>query len=257
MKITFLGTGTSQGVPLIGCDCAVCCSDDPRDKRFRCSILVEGPSGTILVDTTPDLRSQALRVGLKRVDAVLMTHGHADHLMGFDDLRRLSDPKTDEIPIYANGMTLDILARVFFYLFNGQNRYRGYVHPVPHLIEEPLELCGLRIVPLPVPHGKVETWGYRFEEGGVPKFAYISDAKEIPQQTRHLVQGIPVLVLDGLRPESHPTHLSLPEAVQTAREVEAQEVYFTHLTHYLPHAATEASLPQGMHLAYDTLTLDL
>ncbi len=242
---------------MVGCDCEVCTSADPRDNRLRCSVLVEGSGGLLLVDTTPDLRMQALRARLKRVEAVVLTHAHADHIMGFDDLRRLMPFHDQPLPIYGSRGTIETLQQAFSYLFNGQNRYRGYVYPEPHIVEEAFEVCGMTIKPLRVPHGKVETYGYRFDENGSPRFAYFCDCKCLPDEAVEAVRGVPVLVLDGLRQEPHPTHLSLPEAIETARRAEAKQTYFTHISHYLMHAREAVSLPEGMHFAYDTLSFEI
>ena len=243
---------------MIGCDCGVCRSADPRDKRYRCSLYVEGPGGSFLVDTTPDLRSQALRAGLTRVNAVVYTHAHMDHVTGFDDLRAFCRHNPGgEMPVHGSEETLEVLQRMFAYAFNGHNRFVGYVHPVARPESGPFEVCGVTVTPFEVPHGRVRTWGFRFDVNGSPRLAYASDAKELPPASRELVRGVPVLVLDALRHEPHPTHLTLGEAIEVARDVRPDAAWFTHITHLLPHAATEATLPEGMRLAYDTLVLDL
>lgn len=242
---------------MIGCDCGVCHSEDPRDRRYRCSVLVEGPGGTVLVDTTPDLRSQALRAGLKSVNAVVYTHAHMDHVTGFDDLRAFCRGNGGAMPVHGSPETIAVLRRMFEYAFNGKNRYAGYVQPEPHEHEGPFTVCGMRVVPLDVPHGTVRTWGFRFDEGGHPRFAYFSDCKTLPDEVVEQVRGVPVLVLDALRMEPHPTHLTLPEAIDVAERVGAGATWFTHITHLLPHARTEASLPSSMRLSYDTLTLEI
>ncbi len=256
MRVTLLGTGTSQGVPMVGCACAVCRSEDPRDRRLRCSALVEGPSGRFLIDATPDLRQQALRAGLARVDAVVFTHGHADHILGLDDCRQFSMANGGRLPLYAPAPALATVARVFFYLFNGENRFPGYVNPEPHPMEGPVDLAGLRLHALPVEHGRDATFGYRIDEGGEPRVAYIPDCKRIPEEAAAMIRGIPVLVLDGLRFEPHPTHMSLPEAMEAARGLGVGRAYFTHLTHMIGHAKVDATLPEGMRLAYDGLAIE-
>ncbi|MBX7157098.1 MAG: MBL fold metallo-hydrolase [Verrucomicrobiae bacterium] len=257
MKLTFLGTGTSQGIPMIGCDCSVCTSNDPCDKRTRSSIYLETEQGCVLVDTTPDLRQQLLREKINRVDAVVYTHAHADHILGMDDLRRFCEMENRAMPLYGSREALETLSRVFFYAFNGENRFKGYVHPEPHAVQGPFELCGLTWNPLEVPHGKVRTWGYRVDYQGVPKLAYFSDCKSLPESVISQIQQIPYLILDGLRFKSHPTHLSLPEAIETARQVGAHATYFTHLAHAISHAEVGETLPSKMFLAHDGLKLEI
>lgn len=262
MKLTFLGTGTSQGIPMIGCECEVCLSADPRDKRTRSSIYLEtegaqGEKGKILVDTTPDLRFQLLREKINRVDAVVYTHGHADHILGLDDLRRFCEMENRAMPLYGSKETLETLSRIFFYAFNGENRFKGYVHPEPKVVDKAFELGGLTFHPLEVPHGKARTWGYRMDEKGTPKVAYFSDCKTLPESVQQDIQKIPILILDGLRLTPHPTHLSLPEAVELSQRVQAQKTYFTHLAHAIGHAVIEPTLPKNRFLAYDGLQLEI
>ena len=255
MKLTFLGTGTSQGIPMVGCQCEVCLSTDPRDKRTRSSIYLEA-EGKILVDTTPDLRFQLLRGKINQVDAVVYTHGHADHVLGLDDLRRFCEMENRTMPLYGNKETLETLSRIFFYAFNGENRYKGYIHPEPFPVEKAFNLGGLTFHPLEVPHGKTRTWGYRIDEKGIPKVAYFSDCKTLPESVQKEIQTIPILILDGLRLTPHPTHLSLPEAIELSQQVKAQKTYFTHLAHAIGHAAIEPTLPKNSFLAYDGLKLE-
>jgi phosphoribosyl 1,2-cyclic phosphate phosphodiesterase len=256
MKLTFLGTGTSHGVPMIACSCPVCRSEDPRDRRYRCSVLVEGPEGVALVDTTPDFRSQALRIGLRHLDAVLITHAHADHVAGFDDLRVFSPSHPQGLPIYSNAETFRILGNMFEYLFNGENRYDTYLHPQPVVMEGPTDIIGLRVTPLPVRHGKVTTWGYRFDSPRGGSLAYIPDCKEFLGPTPDLLKGVDTLILDGLRPAPHPTHFNIPEALAAIATLGARRNYLTHLTHHVSHAAIEPTLPANVSLAWDGLVLD-
>jgi phosphoribosyl 1,2-cyclic phosphate phosphodiesterase len=222
LVVTVLGSGTSQGVPMIGCKCPVCQSSDPRDKRLRSSIHLSTPEIKILVDTTPDLRQQALREGLDHLDAVLFTHPHADHLMGFDDLRRFCEMQGGPLPIYGSAETLEQVERIFFYAFTPKQTVPGYVHVIPHVIAAPFELGGIEITPLPVPHGRVSTLGFLFGQGGRKLLAYMSDCAAVPEPVRAMVEGVEVLIIDGLRDKPHPTHLSVEGAIAAARSIGAQ-----------------------------------
>ncbi len=254
-EITFLGTGTSIGVPVIGCDCAVCSSDDPRNKRLRASIVVRTEESTILVDAGPDLRQQALRDGLTELDAVVFTHAHSDHVMGFDDLRRFTVGEDALLDIYANASTLERLQVAFEYAFNGQNRYYGYLKPKSHLIDGPFEVGGWQITPLPVTHGKVDTIGFLFSKAGERRFAYIPDAKTLSIEAMNHIQGIPLLIIDGLQPMHHYTHLSIPEAIEVAQQSGAKQTWLTHCSCRVDYAQTEADLPDGISLSWDGLKL--
>ena len=223
-EIIFLGTGTSIGVPVIGCDCEVCTSDDPKNQRLRSSILVKTPEVTVVVDTGPDFRQQCLREGIRDLDAVLFTHSHSDHVMGFDDLRRFTVFEDEQIRIYANGQTIERLEKAFPYVFDGENRYRGYLKVDPQLIEGTFKTGDLDVTPLPVSHGKVETMGFLFSSGGERLFAYIPDAKELSAEAMNRIRGIDLLILDGLQPGHHPTHLSIGEAVELAEQLEVVHV---------------------------------
>jgi phosphoribosyl 1,2-cyclic phosphate phosphodiesterase len=253
VRIVFLGTGTSHGVPMIGCDCEVCRSSDPRDKRFRASIYVDWEDGhSVLVDTTPDLRSQALAHDVRRLDAVLVTHAHADHIMGLDELRRFNYIQRRAVPVHANGATLAAIRRTFGYVFD-PDAPRGGGVPELDLFEitGPFEIGGHRIVPVPVRHGALDILGFRF--GGL---AYLTDCNAIPDASMPLLEGLDVLVLDALRRRRHPTHFTVDEAVETARRIGATRSFFTHIAHELGHAATSRELPPGMALAHDGLVLD-
>jgi phosphoribosyl 1,2-cyclic phosphate phosphodiesterase len=253
-RVTFLGTGTSQGVPFIGCSCAVCRSTDPRDKRLRPSIFVDVPGrAQILVDTTTDLRQQALTYGIARVDAILYTHSHADHLLGFDEVRRYNTMQGGPIPAYANGTAWDIIKRTFYYAFDGVPRLGGGVPQVEaHEIEIPFSISGVRIVPVPLWHGHMPILGYRFGN-----FAYLTDCNRIADGSWDLLHGLDVLVLDALRDEPHDTHFTVAEALDVIARLAPRHAYLTHMTHDLGHAATNARLPAGVELAYDGLVLEV
>jgi len=256
-QFTFLGTGTSIGVPVIGCDCAVCQSDDPKNKRLRSSIYVQTPEAAWVVDTGPDFRAQCLREGIRHLDAALFTHKHTDHIMGFDDLRRFTLGADAILPVYAVPDTLAHLNQAFDFAFNGQNRYPGYFKPEPRSVTGPFQLGGTVITPLPVIHGKVETVGFLFERGDRKRLAYIPDVKVVPQETLALFQDVEVLVIDALRPHPHPTHLSLEESIEIAQQVNARRTWFTHFSCEVDYLEIGPQLPDGMGLAYDGLSLDL
>lgn len=256
MTVTVLGSGTSQGVPMIGCRCDVCTSTDPRDNRTRSSIHVTTPSAKILVDTTPDMRAQALREGLDHLDAVLFTHPHADHIMGFDDLRRFCDMQGGPLPIYGSAETLGQVERIFFYAFNPKKLVPGYVHVIPHVVDAPFELGGIEITPLPVPHGAVSTFGFLFSHRGRKLLAYLSDCASVPDPIRALIAESEVLIIDGLREKDHPTHLTVSRAVEVALAVRAKRSYLTHQTHERKHVDRQAQLPAGIDVAYDGMKLE-
>jgi phosphoribosyl 1,2-cyclic phosphate phosphodiesterase len=256
LTVTVLGSGTSQGVPMIGCRCPVCQSADPRDQRTRSSIYLAAPQANILVDTTPDMRQQALREGLDHLSAVLFTHPHADHIMGFDDLRRFCDILGGPLPIYGSEETLAQLERIFFYAFNPKKLVTGYVHVVPHVITAPFELGGIKITPLPVPHGSVSTLGFLFSRGSRKLLAYLSDCASVPEPIRTLILGVEVLIIDGLRDRAHPTHLTVSGAVEVALAVGAKRSYLTHQTHEKRHADRLRELPDGIEVAYDRMKIE-
>jgi len=254
-RVTFLGTGTSHGVPVIGCDCAVCQSTDPHDTRLRPSIYVQVPGhGSVLVDTTPDFRQQALSHRIRRVDAVLFTHAHADHILGFDELRRFNTLQGASIPCYANGFCLDILKRTFYYVFDGLPRLGGGIPQVEvHEVGgEPFTVCGIRIVPVPLWHGRMPILGFRFGS-----FAYLTDCNRIPDESWPLVAGVDTLVIDALRDEPHTTHFTVAEALEAIERIAPRRALLTHMTHDLGHEATTARLPAGVELSYDGLELDV
>ena len=257
MRLTLLGTGTSQGVPMLACQCRVCTSPDPRDRRFRSSAWLEDENLSVVIDTSPDFRSQALRAGIPRLDAAVYTHSHADHIAGFDDLRTYSVKNGNRIPIYADPYTLSRLHKAFDYAFDINHRSSAYVCPEPHRIEGPFQLGSVTFVPLPVPHGAMITTGFRLDRDGRPRAAYLPDCSAVPAPIRELLREIPILIIDGLRDEPHPTHLTIAEAMEVSRAVHAQRTWLTHLTHLTLHAEREALLPANVRLAYDGLQLDL
>lgn len=253
-KVLVLGSGTSHGVPMIGCECATCRSTDPRDNRLRASALIQLPDGqSVLIDTTPDLRAQALAHRIKRVDAIVYTHSHADHVMGLDEVRRFNVLQKSAIPCYGDGRTLRDLQRIYSYIFDPDTPKSG---GIPQIVLA--EIAGefsigpATFVPIPLMHGSRRILGYR-----VGSFAYLTDCSVIPDESWPLLSGVRTLILDALRPRPHPTHLSLDEAVAIAERVKPARAYFTHMTHEMPHEATCARLPEGMQLAYDGLTCDI
>jgi phosphoribosyl 1,2-cyclic phosphate phosphodiesterase len=252
--ITFLGTGTSQGVPVIACDCKVCCSSDPRDRRSRSSIYIETPEIAFVVDTGTDFRTQCLRENVRRINAVVFTHSHTDHILGFDDLRPFC-PDARPLPIYGSEQTITDLKRVFLFAFNGENRWPGYVHPVPHAVSGPFSLGQTMLTPLPVPHGRMTTFGYLFTRAGQKLAAYLSDCKEVPMPVIEQIRGVRHLIVDALRSKPHPTHMSVDEALAVMEETRPSHTWLTHLSHDLQHADLDASLPDGARVAFDGLKI--
>jgi phosphoribosyl 1,2-cyclic phosphate phosphodiesterase len=253
---TFLGTGTSQGIPMLTCDCRVCTSRDPRDRRSRAAAYVQTPECAFVVDTGPDFRQQALRENIRRVDAVVLTHGHTDHMMGFDDLRVYCHGGR-ELPVYGSEETIDLLRRAFAFAFDGRNRFPGYLNPVTHEVNAPFRLGETEIVPLPVPHGRTTTYGYLFVREGRKVAAYLSDCKAIPPTAAAQIAGVDTLILDALRHREHPTHMNVTEALAAAAAAGARATWLTHLCHDLMHEELEATLPPGVRIAYDGLKLEL
>ncbi|MFQ5663797.1 MAG: MBL fold metallo-hydrolase [Terriglobia bacterium] len=251
LRLTFLGTGTSMGVPTVGCECRVCHSSDPRDHRTRPSVLLEYQGRAVLIDTSPDLRQQALEANLKRVDAVLYTHGHADHILGLDDLRPFN-LKQGEIALYATPTTLELIRKTFHYIF-GQATPNSTIPEVSlKEINGPFELFGRRFLPLAVAHGEMEVLGFRFGRA-----AYITDFSTIPPAALAELKGLELLVLDALRDRPHPNHSTVEQSLALVRALRPRQAYFTHIAHDLPHAETNARLPAGVALAYDSLVVEV
>ena len=253
-RVLVLGTGTSHGVPMIGCECATCRSTDPRDKRSRASILIQPRGGpSVLVDTTPDLRMQALTHGVTRVDAIVYTHSHADHVMGLDEVRRFNVLQKSAIPCYGDDRTLDDLRRIYSYVFS-RDTARGGGVPQVVLARIAGEFCvgAATMTPVPLLHGTRQILGYR-----VGSFAYLTDCSEIPEASWALVDGVRTVVIDALRERPHPTHMSVEQALAAVARIGPERAWLTHMCHDLPHAATCARLPAGVELAYDGLTFEI
>jgi len=257
VRLVFLGTGTSFGIPQIGCTCAVCTSADPRDRRNRSGAVVESDGARILIDTPPELRLAMLAAGIRSVDAVLYTHDHADHVQGIDDLRALSGHGRGQLPIYGPADALARLRQRFDYIFEPNMRpIPGSSRPdVTATVLEPgveTVVAGVPVLPLQFAHGPSNVLGYRFGP-----LAYLTDVKAVPAAERARLRGLEVLVLNALFHRPHPTHLSVPEAVETARAIGAKRTYLTHLTHETGHASLLAELPAGIEPAYDGLVVEV
>jgi phosphoribosyl 1,2-cyclic phosphate phosphodiesterase len=257
LSIRVLGSGTSSGVPTIGCSCAVCRSADPRDTRLRPSILIRGsePGGVkrnIIIDTTPDFRAQMLATRVDRLDAIVYTHGHADHVLGLDDVRPFNY-RQGTIPIFAAPDTADTIRRVFSYAFD-KREFKTHIPQLDvNLIgDDPFDAAGLRFEPIPLMHGKEKIYGFRFGDA-----AYLTDHSEVPETSIAKLAGLDVLFLDALRHKAHPTHSTLAESISLAARIQANRTFFTHMCHDLPHAATEDALPKGLFLAYDGLEIEV
>jgi len=249
--LTVLGSGTSMGVPTIGCNCGVCTSSDPRDRRTRPSVLVEYEGHSVLIDTTPDFRQQAIREGVSRIDAVLYTHGHADHILGLDDLRPLSFRSGGRIPLYASEPTAERLNSVFRYIFDDDYKYGSLARVELKTIAGEVELFGVRFEPVKVLHGDAEIYGYRFGTA-----AYLTDFSEIPAESLPRLRGLDILFLDALRHKPHPTHSTVANSLRLVEELKPQRAFFTHISHDLPHEETNRSLPPPAQLAPDGLKLE-
>lgn len=251
MKFTILGSGTSTGVPMVGCSCPVCTSKDPRDVRTRTSLLIRHDDRNILVDTSTDLRSQALREKLQHIDAVLFTHSHADHVNGIDDMRGFHFLHREIIPAFAARATLDILLNGFSYIFK-ENHGSGY-KPIlePHCISGPFELFGLNIIPVSLKHGNILSLGYRIGD-----FAYLTDCNAIPETSLALLEGLDVLVIDGLRWNPHPSHFNIESAIAATERLKPGRTILTHLSHDVLYADGR-KLPPGFEFAYDGMEFEM
>jgi phosphoribosyl 1,2-cyclic phosphate phosphodiesterase len=252
----FLGTGTSVGVPMLGCDCAVCTSSDPKNQRYRCAVLIRAPRGTILIDTPPELRLQLLRAKVSHASAVLFTHYHADHLMGLDDLRPMPRHLGSAVPLFCTTEVERKIRTAFSYAFTSDDdaMRAGYL---PKLVfqtireDEPFTVMGERVTPIPLVHAHFSVLGFRIGD-----VAYCTDVNEIPSVSWPLLDGLRVLVLDALRIKPHPGHFSLDEAVEVVQRLRPEQAYFTHMSHDLDHETTNRRLPRGMELAYDGLSFE-
>jgi phosphoribosyl 1,2-cyclic phosphate phosphodiesterase len=256
VRLVFLGTGTSYGVPQIGCACRTCVSSDPRDRRTRTAALIESAGRRLLIDTPPELRLQLVGAGVGSVDAVLFTHAHADHVHGIDDLRAVSAGRRAPLDVYAAAATLAELERRFDYIFDGTPAHPGTSKP--ELVGHPLEpdreteIAGMAVRALALPHGDRTVLGFR-----VGPIAYLTDVKAIPEPALSRLAGLEVLVLNALLPRPHPLHLSIPEAVAAAQQIGARQTFLTHLTHHTPHADLAAQLPAGIAPAHDGLVIEV
>lgn len=258
MQVTLLGTGTSTGVPVIGCRCQVCASEDPRDQRTRCACHIDVNGISLIIDTGPDFRGQALREVIARVDAVLFTHHHFDHIVGLDDLRPYFFDNRGSIPCYARSNTAVVLSRMFQYIFV-EATYPGVPNLDLHEVEGPFDVVSrydprlsVQVVPVEVWHGPLAMYGYR-----IGRFAYLTDTNRIPEHSFAQLRDLDVLVLDALRHEAHPTHFTIEEAIEIAQRVGARQTYFIHMTHSILHAEEDARLPGGINLGYDGLQFEV
>ena len=255
MKLTFLGTGTSVGVPTLGCDCATCTSEDPRDQRLRTGLMIENHDQRLLVDISTDFRQQALRAKIHRLDAILITHGHADHVFGLDDIRPLNF-RHGPLPVYATESTWHVLRRVFYYIFEAKYVGGGLPQITPHVIEGEFEVCGLRITPINVKHGGGDVTAFRFSDGQ-REVAFVTDCNVIPEESLEKLRGLDVLILDALRFTPHPTHLHLDQSLEYIAEVRPHRALLTHMCHDIKHEEASRQLPSHVEFAYDEMQVEL
>jgi len=252
MRVTILGCGTSFGVPMIACKCPVCSSTDPKNKRTRSSILVAEGGKNILIDTATDLRAQAIAVGIEHIDAVLYTHPHAEHIHGIDELRRFNWLMGTSIPCYGSPETLARIREVFRYIFIDPGRPGWQPNLTTQDVEEPFELFGLTVTPIEVMHGDLPIFGYRLGD-----FAYVTDFSEIPEDSMELLRGVRVMVIEALRTEPHPSHVTLSQSLEVIATLRPERAVLTHMAHGFDYNTVMASLPQGVELAYDGLVLEI
>lgn len=255
MRVTFLGTGTSHGIPMIGCDCAVCRSDNPRNQRLRPSIYVESENQCVLVDATPDFRAQALRANIRRVDTVLMTHTHADHIFGLDDLRAFTARDGRKMPVYGSPHSIEAIKRVFPYACTEKPAWAGLPSFELRVVEphQDFEVGGLKLRALPLLHGRMTVYGFLFGR----ELAYVIDCNVVPPEVVAAIRGVTLLVLDALRHRPHPSHLTIEEARAVAEQVGAPLTLFTHLCHEAEHEAVERDLPPHVRVAYDGMKIEV
>lgn len=249
--LTVLGSGTSMGVPTIGCSCRVCHSSDPRDRRTRPSILLEYAERLVLIDTTPDFRQQAIRENITKLDAIVYTHAHADHILGLDDVRPLSFRSVEKIPLYAHDSTAEALQGIFRYIFDPNYKYGGIARVEMKRINGPLDLFGARFESVKVLHGDAEIHGFRFGAA-----AYLTDFSEIPAESMERLRGLDILFLDALRHRPHPTHSTVANSLRLVEELKPRRAFFTHISHDLPHEETNKNFPDHVRLAHDGLKLE-
>ncbi len=257
LRLTVLGSGTSMGVPTVGCECAVCRSTNPRDKRTRASVLLSFGGRNVVIDTTPDFRYQALRAGLKRLDAVVFTHGHADHILGLDDIRPFNLKQQAPLPVYASEETLATLRRTFSYIFDSRPSLSTVPSITLHRIDGPLDLHGLRLTPIPAAHGDMSVLGFRFGRA-----AYLTDFSAVPESSKELLMGLDDLILDALRYTPHPMHSNIEQSLKLLEELKPRRAWFTHMSHDVSHAAATTELdahpgPSQVRLAYDGLSFEV
>ena len=252
MLIKFLGTGTSHGIPVVGCNCETCRSNNPKNKRMRSSIFIREKNTDILIDTSPEIRLQMLENDITNIDLVLFTHAHADHIMGFDDIRVINWLKGSSVPCYGNKDTMNKIKNIFDYIFDPLQMGGGIPQVTLNTIKKKFEFNNISITPLKVKHGKLDVFGYK-----INNMAYITDCSYIPKETFKKIQNIDLLIIDALRFEEHPTHMNLEEALEVVKKIKPKKTFFTHISHEMEHEKTNKMLPNNIELAYDGLNLEI